>query len=385
MTLSKSETDALRAELGLVSRAYLRQARALSYRELRTNQDAPWASIAFGAAGIATALWWPGRSRRASKDLAIARRWLSSATRGSRAKGAFGISTFGEPNVDSSLYYGADGLRFLRLLFACGDRGKGALEPSVRSFLGRCRRRLGGPSELLQGIAGTLTALVLLYRALGEPRVLRVADELANDLLERAGGRWGWARASRLGFAHGRSGTFHALLGWSLAAERELPSGFFGHLALLAEDVKRSGTLGAPSSSDPAEARALERSWCNGAAGLVLLWARAYQHTSDATYLRHARQAARFILTHTDAAGGDLCCGLGGRAYALLAMDRVEPDRGWFDRAIVMASCAAGAMLEGGGPWPNGLYKGYPGLVCLGRDLLKDPSDRAGFPLVEAP
>ena len=352
--------------LRALCRAYLRQANALTYRELCTNQDAPWASIAFGAAGLAMAQWRSGRS------VASARRWLTAAARASSARGAFWSPAFGTQAAGPSIYYGADGLRFLRLLIGGGD-GR-----PLRAFLARCRRCRGGPSELLQGVAGYLTSLVILYRRVREPTVLQVADELAHDLLERARGRGGWARASRLAFAHGRAGTFHALLTWSLVGGRQLPTELFGDLARLADDVARGGTMGA---SSPSTAR--QRSWCNGAAGLVLLWARAYEHTPDVMYLRHARHAAHFTLTHVDDAPGDLCCGLAGRAYALLAMDRIAPGGDWFEHASAMASRAATGMLEACGPWPNGLYKGYPGLACLARDLSGKPAERVGFPLVE--
>jgi hypothetical protein len=88
-------------------------------------------------------------------------------------------------------------------------------------------------------------------------------------------------------------------------------------------------------------------------------------------------------LTHTARVSGALCCGLAGRAYALLAVDRVDPDRGWYDRALVMATRAADEMLNGAGPWPNSLYFGYPGLVCLTQDLLRSRRDRLGLPLLE--
>lgn len=364
-------TDARQAELLRLCRTYLHQTRGLTYRELRANQAAPWASIGFGAAGIATAQWRAGRS------VSTAKRWLTAASRASRARGAFWSPTLGPQVAGRSLYYGADGLPFLRLLIA-GTDGRG-----LRAFLARCRRCRGGPSELVQGVAGHLTALVLLYRRMPEARVLEVADELAHDLLERASGRRGWAHAPRLAFAHGRAGTFHALLSWSLVGARQLPAELFDDIARLADDVARGGTHGAssPTSDPPSPAR--QRSWCNGAAGFALLWARAYEHTRDVVYLRHAREAARVTLTHVDGAPADLCCGLAGRAYALLAMDRIAPDRDWFERACAMASRAATVMLGECGPWPNGLYKGYPGLACLRHDLSTPPAARAGFPLVE--
>lgn len=162
---------------------------------------------------------------------------------------------------------------------------------------------------------------------------------------------------------------------------RELPEAYFRHLAALARDLKQHGMLGAPGGA--AAVHLLERSWCSGASGHVLHWARAYERTSDAAYLREARDAARLLTSHTDAALGNLCCGLGGRAYALLAMDRIEPGRGWFERACAMGQLAAGMMVDHSGTWPNGLYKGYPGLVCLEHELRSERDQRVGFPLIE--
>jgi hypothetical protein len=46
-------------------------------------------------------------------------------------------------------------------------------------------------------------------------------------------------------------------------------------------------------------------------------------------------------------------------------------------------SLAARATRQLRGPWPNGLLKGYTGIVCLALDLARERQPR-GFPLVEA-
>jgi serine/threonine-protein kinase len=201
-------------------------------------------------------------------------------------------------------------------------------------------------------------------------------------LLVRADGPDGWTRGPNLGFAHGRAGIFHALLSWSIACGRALPTAFARHLDRLAADVERTGTMGAPRAQLPGQGAALARSWCNGAAGLALLWARAYEHAPRAAYLGRARAAATFVLDEVAGAPGHLCCGLAGRAYALLAMERIEPGR-WIARAEAMAAAATTAVLAQRSAWPNGLLTGYPGLVCLARELDAAPADRIGFPLVE--
>jgi serine/threonine-protein kinase len=380
LKLSSAEIRARRAELQALTRAYRREERAMSYRDLCARQSPPWASISCGAAGIAAAL--VAQRRCPAGDLARANAWLAAARRGARRTEAFRFEGHAADLAADSLSNGPDGVELLSLLVA---HARGEDERSARlvdRFLARCRRRRGGPTEFLFGSAGYLTALVVLHRALRDPRVLVVADELARDLLDRAGGRQGWARAKDLAFAHGRAGTFHALLGWSREADRLLPPSFFDDLERLAEDVDKRSTLAAGAVSNAPKGM-MERSWCNGAAGLTLLWARAYEHTPSRLYLDLARRAARSLTTHTAGVAGDLCCGLGGRAYALLAMHRIEPGRDFYERALEMGSRALSAMLEGAGEWPNGLYKGFPGLVCLGADLSCTTPNRVGFPLVE--
>jgi serine/threonine-protein kinase len=185
---------------------------------------------------------------------------------------------------------------------------------------------------------------------------------LAHDLIKRID------RARAPSFAHGRAGTLHALLGWAIALERPLPASVTDELAGFDGRVERAPALG--------------ESWCNGDAGMVLLWARAYECLADGEYLQRARRCARRLGAHLSLATGDLCCGLAGRAYALLAMDRIDPDGGWYERAVTMARRAATSMRRSVGAWPNGLFRGLPGLVCLADDLVRPPR-RRGFPLVE--
>nr|MDP9121743.1 hypothetical protein [Acidobacteriota bacterium] len=78
---------------------------------------------------------------------------------------------------------------------------------------------------------------------------------------------------------------------------------------------------------------------------------------------------------HTWEAGGghaDLCCGLAGRAYALLNFDRHAGSgvtRHWQGRARELAEQAAAAALHSPGRTPDSLYKGTVGVAVLAADL----------------
>jgi hypothetical protein len=113
---------------------------------------------------------------------------------------------------------------------------------------------------------------------------------------------------------------------------------------------------------------------------MTLLWAKAFEATGAEAYARRACRAARESLAGSASAGGDLCCGLAGRAYAALAAHRISPEADFRDRAM---STAVRAMRQMRGAWPNGLLKGYPGLVCVALDLAHEAEPR-GFPLVAA-
>ncbi|HEY0481902.1 MAG TPA: hypothetical protein VGD37_30495, partial [Kofleriaceae bacterium] len=69
-----------------------------------------------------------------------------------------------------------------------------------------------------------------------------------------------------------------------------------------------------------------------------------------------------------------------GWAYAFLALDRVDPGAGWYERAVQLCTqiVASGPGFE----HPSGLLKGYSGVLYLASDLA-DAANR-GFPFVEA-
>jgi eukaryotic-like serine/threonine-protein kinase len=364
--------------LAPIARAYLQQASALDIETLTQNQDGPWTNIAFGAAGVAYALWraaGPGRRRRLEQADRLLREAAAAAPNdrwsdaGSAPRGG--------------LYYGPGGIGYVRLLVAGARRDLTTYEQELERFLATCRA-FEGPSELLAGAAGLLNGARLLHAHANDGRITEVAEILSAKLNRRAtddtGGWATWTGTTAQGFAHGAAGILHSLLCWSQAAGREpRPE----TLRALAAFAKHATTRRSAAAARGALPRVLERSWCNGSAGHLLLWTRAYETTGRKEYLELARASARSMLTPVRGAPGDLCCGIGGRAFALLAMDRIEPRGGWYGRALQLAHRAMQAAEAAIGAWPNGLFKGYPGLVCLLADLQAPSRERKGFPLIE--
>lgn len=353
----------------------------MSYEELRARQDPPFVTLPLGAAGIVCAFLRAGlQGPRPLAHLDAAARWLYLARREVPHRSSLYTRSLPRATLKWSFYYSTSAVHHLSALVAHARGDARQRDVHLGVFSANARRSRGGPAEFFDGTAGHLTAATIASRRTGAGDALEVADELALDLLARGARRSpsAWTRARRTGFAHGRAGVFHALLGWSIAAERELPRWFASRLDELGEEVEATGGVGAPTTSS-----VLERSWCTGAAGQALLWTRAYERFGRADYRRLALRCARLVTTEIDGCVGDLCCGLGGRAYACLSVLRIDPEGGWRTWAATLAMRGANAMLDDSGRWPNGLYKGFPGVVCLILDLFRPSGDRLGFPLVE--
>ena len=107
--------------------------------------------------------------------------------------------------------------------------------------------------------------------------------------------------------------------------------------------------------------------WCNGPSGLVHLWILAAQVTGHRRYEAMAECCGWSAWEAADRMP-DLCCGLAGRSYALLALHRMAGDAVWLDRAHEVRQRAAR-------PFPRGasgrlsLYKGALGAAVLEQDL----------------
>ena len=118
--------------------------------------------------------------------------------------------------------------------------------------------------------------------------------------------------------------------------------------------------------------------WCNGSAGYVFLWTTAARVLGSESYLELAEGAA-WNSWESAQRDGSLCCGLVGRAYALLDLFQATGEEIWLDRARDLARIAAreGAFES---DHPQGLFKGQLGLALLAADL--ERPDRAWFPFL---
>ena len=288
---------------------------------------------------------------------------------------AYWSPSFGEPvSLRHSLYYGDLGVVFVRALVAHSRGDAKTYEQQVEIFCARCVDLGGCVDEVLLGAAGLLNGARILYCHTGDERASNRACALSDHLVHRAGGPLGWILQPNSGFGHGAAGILHALLSWARCSVGARSSSIVDLLAAYGAGIA------------PHERRRLAEpmrsGWCNGAAGEVLLWARAYELTRRASDLARARDEAERVVACRDVRNPDLCCGTAGRAYALLAMERVDSGNGWLARAQSVAPVAMLARSRMG-RWPLGLFKGLPGIASMALDLTSQPEQRRGFPLIE--
>ena len=138
-----------------------------------------------------------------------------------------------------------------------------------------------------------------------------------------------------LGIAHGWSGIIYALLRWREATGFGTSAGLVARLDQLASAAEPTAVgLRWPRLRRDGRSRSVDfvPSWCNGTAGFVHLWLIAERVLGDNGYRELACGAAHDALGPVES-GIDLCCGLSGRAYALLALHRASGDELWLREA----------------------------------------------------
>src|SRR5262245_46735326 len=256
--------------------------RTVRYSDVCEHQPAPHATLSQGAAGTAYALWRLGEKRRAAA-------WLTAALN-DRRSGAVDRALSIRARRSSTMF-GVAGIRWVHAVVSGGER--------VDAYLRDVRRGASG-LECAYGAAGHLLGALVLNDLHASPRLTTAIEQIAGRLLpavERRTRR-SWRSRDATGFAHRWPGILYAVLAWHEV--RHIPIPLWLHDGL--------GRLAAVPSADASTRRQLKASWCNGAAGATLLWAKAYACTDDRAFRRAARRSARTAI----AASGrlsSLCCG----------------------------------------------------------------------------
>ncbi|HKI02484.1 MAG TPA: lanthionine synthetase LanC family protein [Thermoanaerobaculia bacterium] len=341
----------------------------------------PRASVNFGAAGVACALYRIAMARESARLLSLADFWATRALVDLGEEGFYdpenGLAAEVAGRV--SPYHTASGVHAVRGLIAHVRADGGGRRQAVDAFLAAAREPCANP-DLTLGRSGVLLAGALLLDVCsGDPPAGLV--DFGDGLLA---GLWEEIEAlppiplcavrPNLGMAHGWAGYLYASLRWCRAAGRPLPPGLPERLAELASCALPWGRgLRWRWHAENGDGGFMP-GWCNGSAGFVFLWTLAQRMLSGPRYAELAEGAA-WNAWEDPGRDASLCCGLAGRAYALLNLHRHGGGPEWLERARDLADRAARAV-ERRAETPNSLYKGELGVAVLIADLAR-PEDAA--------
>lgn len=239
--------------------------------------------------------------------------------------------------------------------------------------------------DLFRGRSGQLLSAALLLDVQSELEDLRM---LGDDLLA---GLWREVdplppisedrERPVLGIAHGWAGYLYASLQWCRASGSPPPSRLKDRLDELGACARPWGR-GLRWRWHGAESRwglGSMSGWCNGSAGYVFLWTLAHRMLGDPAYEALAEGAA-WNAWEDPGRNASLCCGLAGRAYALLNLYKHGGGPEWLARARDLTERAAQEASRLTDP-PQSLYKGELGIAVLAADL--DRPEQAAMPFFE--
>ena len=361
--------------------------------------DAPTANVNFGAAGVAYALYRLSLVRDDAALLSLADIWVTRAEQLARTRTAWynrdmGLGPGGLGRA--SLYHTEPGLHVVRALIARAMGDVVTMQYAIDAFVIAAARPTRN-IDLTLGTSGLLLGAALLLESLPdsdlvEPSALvslggTLALRLERSLRkEPAIGTTGTLRS--FGIAHGWAGYLYALLRWQQASGHSAGTNtarWLHELALRAEPDGRGLHWRWVDNGAPTGAHGYMPGWCNGSAGFVHLWLTAGDVLGAAHYADLAAGAAWNTWECDDGADYvDLCCGLSGRGYALLATYRATGDAAWLHRARALAARAVSFESDediwaGGG---TSLYKSPLGAALLAEEI--ERPDMARMPLFES-
>lgn len=316
----------------------------------------PRAPITTGAAGVA--LFLADVAQGAGNEMrkrALA--WISAAEQALRhPRSAYGFPD--KPLAQSfgglGVFHGRAGVHMVAARIASARGDERALRAAASRFIHAwraARAREEFPTEIFFGFAGFMQAArdfethaEALGPALGDGvrSVGREAHARVCESLARIAGR-PLPQRMQLGYAHGLAGELDAVLAWD---PRPSPIVAAALDQLLGHAVVEDNLAAWPVSVGEEAGGDLWPSWCNGMAGHVYLWCRAYEVFGDERYLTAARLAAQTTAV-LRSVNPTLCCGTAGQAYALHRYFRLTGDPAYRRLAVTRArrACAQAVAL----------------------------------------
>lgn len=347
---------------------------------------APKASLTYGAAGIAYALYRIACRNQDAALLTLSDVWCRRALSEPENPDSFYNSEIEiTPEIVGQIapYHTLSGIHAVQALVSHAMCDVASQASALEGFMAASQKPCDNV-DLALGRSGTLLVTSLLLDTLGEGDALPPAPLMAfgdqtmesvwKDIEQQPPIREGTV-ITYPGIAHGWAGILYAALCWHDSSGSELPFGFEGRLQQLMECAELAGRgvrwpwvlpLGRKGG-----AASYMPGWCNGTAGHIFLWTAAHRRFNDDAYLQIAEKAA-WNAWETSSSTPNLCCGFAGQAYGLLNFYKHTGERVWLERARELASRAAEWNSENYTAFklaPESLYKGEMGVAVLAAEL----------------
>jgi serine/threonine-protein kinase len=349
----------------------------------RALSRAPTASVMFGGAGTAYALWRAAMLKESAALLAAADLWISAAGRNSGESAYFRREWDISSDTVSpiSLHHGRPGVELVRALIAHARWDLPALRAALAAFVEASSGEDRGNVDLTLGRSGTLLGAALLLETIPDDPLIDRGPLLA---LGRTVAESSWAALESLpeigdpaglavlGAAHGWAGLLFAQLRFAEAIHCRPPANLERRLSQLLGLAQPLGSgLGLPRALGRSLHDPLVGSWCNGAAGVVPLFILAERVYREPAYLIAAERFGQTAIESSNGLGS-LCCGATGPGFAALGLFRATGKKDWRGAAerCVHHACAARFPHS----MDHSLYKGPLGAALLELEL-QGPDD----------
>jgi len=342
---------------------------------------------------VAYALYRMACSRDDSHLLASADIWAERSARDvDRADAFYNPDIEITPEIVGRIspYHTPSGVYIAQLLIARAQGDLLTQQMAMERFLSAMQQVPCESLDVTLGRSGTLLGAAFLLNAISGCKYIDATalTTFGNEMLRNIWAELDTYRPIReckqiaySGAAHGWAGILFATLNWCKASGAALPRHLEERLDELMRMAERFGRSyrwkwSIRQSGSSPQGSAYMAGWCNGSAGFVYLWTLAHRMIGLPEFARLAEGAA-YDCWESESQIGNLCCGFGGQAYALLNMYKHSGDVAWLYRAQALTQRAARSIrdMPSGGIFqdlvlrPDSLYKGELGIALLAEEL----------------
>ena len=306
-------------------------------------QAPPFASVNYGAAGIAYMFYRMALIESDPELLAVADIWINRAMRFLQDE----TSAFYSKEMDItkeiageiSIYHTESGVHLVQALITKTIGHKARFDAAVSNFIMAASKKCENPDVTL-GKSGILIGSAILLEQMNDntygskEELLLTGNNTLNAIwneLDIHGDINSNKKIDYRGVAHGWAGILYATIYWCKQSNTRLPTNFYSRIEELAGlgIEEKNYIRWAVTNDNPAS----WTGWCHGSAGYTLLWSMLYQYTNDEKYIELAKKTANHFLDTSVSLNVSLCCGLSGECYALLRLFNITGDDFYLQQA----------------------------------------------------